>query len=67
MLLLSGAGELKSYVVVSKLPAEIYRRYVENKENTHITGFTFAVVSVVHLAGGKIPSGTHIISHLSIR
>ncbi|CAA7401660.1 unnamed protein product [Spirodela intermedia] len=50
------AGELKSYVVVSKLPAEVYLKYVENKENAHITGFIFAVVSVVHLAGGKIPS-----------
>uniref|UniRef100_A0A1D1ZF36 Melanoma-associated antigen G1 n=1 Tax=Anthurium amnicola TaxID=1678845 RepID=A0A1D1ZF36_9ARAE len=47
-------GELKSYIIVSKLPADIYSSYVENKENSHITGFTFAVVSVVHLAGGKI-------------
>ncbi|MQL72701.1 hypothetical protein Taro_005054 [Colocasia esculenta] len=47
-------GEIKSYIILSKLPADIYSKFVENKETSHITGFTFAVVSVVHLAGGKI-------------
>ncbi|PIA36325.1 hypothetical protein AQUCO_03400314v1 [Aquilegia coerulea] len=44
----------KSYVIVSKLPPEVYGKYVEDTETCHITGFTFAVISIVHLAGGKI-------------
>ncbi|KAH7683834.1 MAGE homology domain-containing protein [Dioscorea alata] len=44
----------KSYIVVSKLPADIYCKFVNNKENAHVTGFTFVVISIVHLAGGKL-------------
>ncbi|XP_078444639.1 melanoma-associated antigen G1-like protein isoform X2 [Wolffia australiana] len=49
-------GEQKSYIVVSKLQDDIYEKYVENRENAHITGFVFVVVSLVHLAGGRISS-----------
>lgn len=50
--------ELKSYVIMSKVPAKVYSKYVEDKENSsHVTGFTFAVVGIVHLAGGKISEG----------
>ncbi|XP_011626532.1 MAGE-like protein 2 isoform X1 [Amborella trichopoda] len=49
------AADAKSYVLISKLPSEIYSKYVENKETAHFAGFTFAVLSVIHLAGGKIP------------
>lgn len=53
-----GAVELKSYVITSKLPADVYSKYVEDKGNSaHITGFTFAVIGIVHLAGGKISEG----------
>ncbi|XP_023538088.1 melanoma-associated antigen 1 [Cucurbita pepo subsp. pepo] len=45
----------KSYVLISKLPAEVYRKYVEDVDTAHVTGFNFVVVSIVHLAGGKIP------------
>ncbi|XP_077213546.1 melanoma-associated antigen G1-like protein isoform X2 [Tasmannia lanceolata] len=48
------AVDAKSYVITSKLPNEIYSKYVEEKENSHITGFTFVVLGIVHLAGGKI-------------
>ncbi|XP_038884587.1 uncharacterized protein LOC120075353 isoform X1 [Benincasa hispida] len=48
-------ADAKSYVLISKLPADIYRRYVEDVNTAHMTGFTFVVVSIVHLAGGKIP------------
>ncbi|XP_020255735.1 non-structural maintenance of chromosomes element 3 homolog [Asparagus officinalis] len=49
----SGA-ELKSYVLVSQLPSNIFSKYVENKETSHVSGFTFVVIGIVHLAGGKI-------------
>ncbi|XP_022131643.1 melanoma-associated antigen 1 [Momordica charantia] len=48
-------ADTKSYVLISKLPADIYRKYVEDVNTAHVTGFTFVVVSIVHLAGGKIP------------
>ncbi|XP_008444839.1 uncharacterized protein LOC103488065 [Cucumis melo] len=48
-------ADAKSYVLISKLPADIYRKYVEDVDTAHVTGFTFVVVSIVHLAGGKIP------------
>lgn len=45
---------------MSQLPADVYRRYVEDVNTAHITGFTFVVVSIVHLAGGKISEGMHV-------
>lgn len=53
----SDVADAKSYVLISKLPADIYRKYVEDVDTAHVTGFTFVVVSIVHLAGGKIPEG----------
>ncbi|XP_065882262.1 uncharacterized protein [Euphorbia lathyris] len=50
----SGA-DAKSYVLISQLPADLYRKYVEDVDTAHLTGFTFVVISIVHLAGGKIP------------
>ncbi|XP_050236836.1 uncharacterized protein LOC126686691 [Mercurialis annua] len=47
-------SDAKSYVLISKLPADIYRKYVEDANTTHMTGFTFVVISIVHLAGGKV-------------
>ncbi|XP_031479048.1 uncharacterized protein LOC116249883 isoform X2 [Nymphaea colorata] len=47
-------AEGKTYVICSKLPSDVYSKYVENKETSHVTGFLFAVISIVHLAGGKI-------------
>ncbi|RRT61929.1 hypothetical protein BHE74_00040995, partial [Ensete ventricosum] len=48
------AVEAKSYVVRSQLPSDIYSKYIEDKKTSHMTGFTFVVISIVHLAGGKI-------------
>lgn len=42
---------------MSKLPADVYRKYVEDVNTTHWTGFTFVILSIVHLAGGKLPEG----------
>ncbi|OMO94346.1 MAGE protein [Corchorus olitorius] len=46
--------DAKSYVIISQLPAEVYKKYVEDVNTSHLTGFTFVVISIVHLAGGKI-------------
>lgn len=52
-----GVADAKSYVLISQVPADVYRKYVEDVNSAHVTGFTFVVISVVHLAGGKIPEG----------
>ncbi|GMN45342.1 hypothetical protein TIFTF001_014525 [Ficus carica] len=46
--------DAKSYVIVSKLPPDVYRKYVENENTAHLNGFAFVVISIVHLSGGKI-------------
>ncbi|KAL2893807.1 Non-structural maintenance of chromosomes element 3-like protein [Bienertia sinuspersici] len=48
------AADMRSYIVVSQLPADVYKKYVEDIYTAHLTGFTFVIVSIVHLAGGKI-------------
>ncbi|KAL5558987.1 hypothetical protein UlMin_035198 [Ulmus minor] len=48
------AADARSYVVMSQLPADVYKNYVENVNTGHLTGFTFVVISIVYLAGGKI-------------
>ncbi|CAK9146226.1 unnamed protein product [Ilex paraguariensis] len=50
----SSVTDAKSYIIISQLPANIYGKYVEDMNTSHVTGFTFAVISIVHLAGGKI-------------
>lgn len=51
----SSSADSRSYVLMSQLPADLYRRYVEDVNAVHLSGFTFVVISIVHLAGGKIP------------
>ncbi|CAN6196876.1 unnamed protein product [Urochloa humidicola] len=46
-------AEAKSYILVSQLDPEVYRKYVENKEAAPLSGFSFTVISLIHLAGGK--------------
>ncbi|KDO80977.1 hypothetical protein CISIN_1g039544mg [Citrus sinensis] len=43
------------YSANCQLPAEVYKKYVEDENSAHLSGFTFVVISIVHLAGGKIP------------
>lgn len=50
----SALADQKSYIIISQLPADVYRKYVEDINTAHLTGFTFVIVSIVHLAGGKI-------------
>ncbi|XP_019419434.1 PREDICTED: uncharacterized protein LOC109329963 isoform X1 [Lupinus angustifolius] len=48
-------ADAKSYVLISQLPSDVYEKYVVDVNTAHLSGFTFAVVSVVYLAGGKMP------------
>ncbi|KNA22161.1 hypothetical protein SOVF_036830 [Spinacia oleracea] len=48
------SADQRSYIVISQLPANIYHKYVEDINASHLTGFTFVVVSIVFLAGNKI-------------
>ncbi|KAI5647424.1 hypothetical protein M9H77_33429 [Catharanthus roseus] len=50
----SQQADAKSYIIVSQLPDDIYKKFVENKNKSHVTGFTFVVIGIIHLAGGKI-------------
>ncbi|KFK23382.1 hypothetical protein AALP_AAs59400U000400 [Arabis alpina] len=48
----------KSYVLVSQLPIQVFRKHVVEDTTTPMTGFTFALLAIVHLAGGKMPEET---------
>lgn len=53
----AGVPDAKSYVIVSQLPAEAYKKYVEDSNTSHLTGFAFVIIGIVYLAGGKISEG----------
>ncbi|KAI3711264.1 hypothetical protein L2E82_41230 [Cichorium intybus] len=44
----------KSYIITSQLDPGVYRKHVEDTRKSHLSGFAFVVVGIVHLAGGKI-------------
>ncbi|KAL8192448.1 hypothetical protein R6Q57_027633 [Mikania cordata] len=48
------SADLKSYIITSKLDPGVYRKHIEDTKNSHLTGFTFVVIGIVNLAGGKI-------------
>ncbi|CAI8590166.1 unnamed protein product [Vicia faba] len=50
----SGA-DAKSYILISHLPSDLYEKYVVDANTAYMSGFTFVIISIVHLAGGKIP------------
>ncbi|KAI5431249.1 hypothetical protein KIW84_035426 [Lathyrus oleraceus] len=50
----SGA-DAKSYILISQLPSDLYEKYVVDANTAYMSGFTFVIISIVHLAGGKIP------------
>lgn len=54
-----GSVDSKSYVLVSELPLEVFRKHVVDETTSTMTGFTFVVLAIVQLAGGKIPEGMH--------
>ncbi|KAK7329500.1 hypothetical protein VNO77_23670 [Canavalia gladiata] len=48
-------AESKSYILISHLPPDAYEKYVVDVNTAHLSGFTFVVIGIVYLAGGKIP------------
>lgn len=44
-------------MIVSQLPIEVFRKYIVDETMSPMTGFTFAVLAIVQLAGGKITEG----------
>ncbi|OWM79953.1 non-structural maintenance of chromosomes element 3 homolog [Punica granatum] len=51
-------ADARSYILVSQLPAAVYKKYVEDGTKAHLTSLTFVVIGIVHLAGGKISEET---------
>ncbi|XP_057805525.1 uncharacterized protein LOC131020618 [Salvia miltiorrhiza] len=47
-------GDAKSYIIISKLPSDVYGKHVEDKSSAHMSGLTFVVIGIIHLAGGRI-------------
>lgn len=54
---LSGVADSKSYILISQLPPDVYEKYVVDANTAHMSGFAFVIISIVYLAGGKIPEG----------
>lgn len=54
---ISGAADNRSYVLMSELPDNLYWKHVEDADTFLWSGLAFVVISVVHLAGGKIQEG----------
>ncbi|KAI4321137.1 hypothetical protein MLD38_034558 [Melastoma candidum] len=50
----SSTAENRSYVLMSELPDDLYWQHVEDTDAFLWSGLAFVVISVVHLAGGKI-------------
>ncbi|KAI4307398.1 hypothetical protein L6164_030595 [Bauhinia variegata] len=48
-------SDSKSYVLISQLPPDACKQFVVNVNTAHLTGFTFVIVGIVYLTGGKIP------------
>ncbi|XP_051130060.1 uncharacterized protein LOC127250696 [Andrographis paniculata] len=48
------SAEAKSYIIISQLSADIYRKFVEDPRSSPTSGFTFVVVGIIHLGGGKL-------------
>lgn len=55
---LTATADAKSYILISKLPPKAYKECVEDKSKSHVTGFTFVVMSIIYLVGGNITQGT---------
>lgn len=61
-----GVTDAKSYVILSQLPPNVYKKHVEDANTVPLSGFTFVVVSVVYLAGGKITEGMYYSLYFSV-
>ncbi|GJY62524.1 melanoma-associated antigen 8 isoform X1 [Tanacetum coccineum] len=52
------SGDAKSYIITSQLDPQKYKKHIEDETKSHLTGFTFVAIGIVHLAGGKITEET---------
>nr|GEV19155.1 melanoma-associated antigen 8 isoform X1 [Tanacetum cinerariifolium] len=52
------SGDAKSYIITSQLDPQIYKKHIEDETKSHLTGFAFVAIGIVHLAGGKITEET---------
>ncbi|KAL5777217.1 hypothetical protein ACOSP7_010143 [Xanthoceras sorbifolium] len=50
----NSVADARSYILISQLRPEVYKKFVEDANTAQLAGFTFVIVSIVHLAGGKI-------------
>lgn len=57
----AAVGDAKSYVIISKLPSDVYGKFVEDKSSGHVSGLTFVVTGIIHLGGGRITEG--VVTH----
>lgn len=57
-------ADSKSYILISQLPSDVYEKYVADVNTAHLSGFTFVMISIVYLAGGKMSEGmiTNLVS-----
>lgn len=53
----AATADAKSYIIISQLPADVYRKFVEDKSSSHMAGFMFVVLGIIHLCGGKVTDG----------
>lgn len=53
----AAVGDAKSYIIISQLPADVYKKFVEDRSSSHMMGLTFVVVGIIHLGGGKVTEG----------
>ncbi|KAB2617069.1 melanoma-associated antigen G1-like [Pyrus ussuriensis x Pyrus communis] len=56
------AVEAKSYIITSKLPSDVYKKYVlnDNGSTVPLNGFTFVLLSLVHISGSKMTEGIYL-------
>eukprot|EP00252_Welwitschia_mirabilis_P021710 TRINITY_DN5646_c0_g1_i1.p1 TRINITY_DN5646_c0_g1~~TRINITY_DN5646_c0_g1_i1.p1 ORF type:complete len:238 (-),score=45.57 TRINITY_DN5646_c0_g1_i1:313-1026(-) len=54
----SNIVESKLYILKSMLPEELRTKFVEDKNNSQFLGLTVVVLSILHLAGGKLQEDT---------
>lgn len=52
------SGDAKSYIITSQLEPQVYKKHIEDETKSHLTGFAFVAIGIVHLAGGKITEET---------
>ncbi|PWA68946.1 MAGE protein [Artemisia annua] len=52
------SGDVKSYIITSQLEPQVYKKHIEDETKSHLTGFAFVAIGIIHLAGGKITEET---------